>query len=235
MKPIITEDRIQELYAFTRQHFVVHYDIQTELVDHLANGIEAQWEEHPQRTFEDALHIEFKKFGVFGFQDVVEQRTKALMKYYWKEVWRLFKQYFRLPKIIMTVALVLMLQMLLRFSAFSNIIVFGLVCLMFLLPAVQMCRFRLQVKKRSKISGKQYLLEDIITGLGTGGIMFQIPLQFLINFNNHSELNVDNPWVLWIVSSFLVFYGLVTYLVAFYIPKNLEENMKKMYPEYTLV
>ena len=235
MKPIITEDSIQELYAFTRKHFVVHYDIQTELVDHLANGIEAQWEEHPNRTFEDALHIEFKKFGVFGFQDVVEQRTTALMKYYWKEVWRLFKQYFKLPKIILTIALLLMVQMLLRFSSYSGMIVYGLVCLMFLLPVVQMFRHRMQVKKRREANGRHYLLEDIITSLGTGGFVLQIPLQFLINVNNHSKFNFDNPWTLWITTFFLVFYGLVTYLVAFYIPKHMEENMKKMYPEYALV
>ncbi|WP_053976487.1 hypothetical protein [Mangrovimonas xylaniphaga] len=235
MKPIITEDRIQELYAFTRQHFVVHYDIQTELVDHLANGIEAQWEEHPLRTFEDALHIEFKKFGVFGFQDVVEQRTKALTKYYWKEVWRLFKQYFRLPKIIMTVALVLMVQMLLKFSPYSGTIFYGFVCLLFLLPVFKIWRFGSRVKKRRKSKEKHYLFEDIILSLGTGGFVLQIPLQFLLHFHNRTELNFDNPWVLWIGSSFVVFYGFVMYLVAFYIPKHMEENMKKMYPEYTLV
>ncbi|MDC1464178.1 hypothetical protein N8387_00675 [Polaribacter sp.] len=32
----LTETHIQELYKFTRKHFVEHYDVQTELVDHLA-------------------------------------------------------------------------------------------------------------------------------------------------------------------------------------------------------
>ena len=50
----LTEPQIQELYAFTRQHFVEHYDLQTELVDHLANDIEQQWQVQPKLTFEDA-------------------------------------------------------------------------------------------------------------------------------------------------------------------------------------
>lgn len=39
MKTLSKED-IQNLYTFTRQHYVEHYDLQTELVDHLANDIE---------------------------------------------------------------------------------------------------------------------------------------------------------------------------------------------------
>ena len=38
----LTPAQIQKLYAFTIKHYVVHYDLQTELVDHLANGIEEQ-------------------------------------------------------------------------------------------------------------------------------------------------------------------------------------------------
>ncbi len=55
---------------FTRQHYVEHYDLQTELVDHLANDIEKICEEQPNLSFEQAKTISFKKFGVFGFMDV---------------------------------------------------------------------------------------------------------------------------------------------------------------------
>ena len=43
----LTENQIDELYKFTRKHYVYHYDVQTELVDHLANDIENIWEETP--------------------------------------------------------------------------------------------------------------------------------------------------------------------------------------------
>ena len=82
--------QIEQLYSFTRQHFVEHYDLQTELVDHLANAIEAKWEQQPELDFETALQQEFKKFGVFGFMDVVEQRQGALTKKYYKIIWSYF-------------------------------------------------------------------------------------------------------------------------------------------------
>ena len=62
----LTSEQIERLYLFTRQHYVEWYDLQTELVDHMANAIEAQWQEHPKLSFEEALQKEFKKFGVFG-------------------------------------------------------------------------------------------------------------------------------------------------------------------------
>lgn len=43
----LNQTHIDSLYKFTRQHYVVHYDLQTELVDHLANDIETIWELNP--------------------------------------------------------------------------------------------------------------------------------------------------------------------------------------------
>ena len=40
----LSAEQIERLYQFTRQHYVEYYDLQTELVDHLANAIEEQWQ-----------------------------------------------------------------------------------------------------------------------------------------------------------------------------------------------
>ena len=98
----LTETHIQELYKFTRKHFVEHYDVQTELVDHLANDIESIWIEKPKLTFEQARDESFKKFGVFGFMEVVEQKQNQMNKKYFKTILRFAKEWFRLPKIIFT-------------------------------------------------------------------------------------------------------------------------------------
>jgi SPX domain protein involved in polyphosphate accumulation len=90
----LNQEQIERLYEFTRQHYVEYYDLQTELVDHLANSIEEQWKENPKLSFETALNIEFKKFGIFGFMDVVEKRQKALSKKYYKLIWKHFIEIF---------------------------------------------------------------------------------------------------------------------------------------------
>ncbi len=71
----LTDFQIQQLYTFTQKHYVDWYDVQTELVDHLANGIETQLEENPNLSFDDALKLEFKKFGIMGFSSVVESSS----------------------------------------------------------------------------------------------------------------------------------------------------------------
>jgi len=53
----LTSQQIQQLYKFTRQHYVEYYDVQTELVDHLANDIEQIWKEQPNLSFEKARDI----------------------------------------------------------------------------------------------------------------------------------------------------------------------------------
>src|SRR5436190_20609356 len=98
----LTSEQIDRLYQFTIQHYVEYYDLQTELVDHLANAIEQQWEENPKISFEDALQVEFKKFGIFGFTGVVEKRQLVLDKKYKQIVWGHLKSFYNIPKIFAT-------------------------------------------------------------------------------------------------------------------------------------
>ena len=74
----------------------MHYDLQTELVDHLANDIEAVWEENSNLSFNKARDLSFKKFGVFGFMDVVSERQKIMNKRYMKILWSFAKEWFTL-------------------------------------------------------------------------------------------------------------------------------------------
>ena len=53
----LNKEHISQLYKFTRQHYVEYYDVQTELVDHLANDIEQIWEEQPQLSFQQAREL----------------------------------------------------------------------------------------------------------------------------------------------------------------------------------
>ena len=106
MKKLTTE-QIDVLFIFTKKHLVEHYDVQVELVDHLANAIEAQWKTNPNISFEDALQIEFKKFGVFGFTSLVEQKQRELIKYYNKMLWREVLKFVSIPKVVITILLYL--------------------------------------------------------------------------------------------------------------------------------
>ena len=99
----LTKHQTENLYQFTRQHYVVHFDLQTELVDHMANAIETSWETNPGLSFEEARDKSFKTFGVFGFMDVLEHRQKAMSKRYHKILWGFAKEWFSFPEVLKTV------------------------------------------------------------------------------------------------------------------------------------
>ncbi|WP_299990918.1 hypothetical protein [uncultured Pontibacter sp.] len=105
MKKELTATDIEKLYAFLQKKFVDTYDIQTELVDHLASDIEKQWEENPELTLDEAIQKVYKSFGIFGFTDVYEKRVAAIQKEHMLLWLRTFLSFFKLPYLLLSLAL----------------------------------------------------------------------------------------------------------------------------------
>ncbi|MGV9002514.1 hypothetical protein [Flavobacterium sp.] len=220
--------QIQKLYVFTRQHYVEYYDLQTELVDHLANAIEEQWQENPKISFEEALQKEFKKFGIFGFMDVVEKRQAAMNKKYNKIVWNHFKTFFKLPQIIGTVAAVGILFLSLKNSSQATLIVsiFAIAIMVSFWVAISFSVWK--KNKIAKVEGKKWLFNEIIFGYSSIAGLSYLPLQFLVHFENHySEIMLLTMCIV------IVFMVLLEYIILILIPSKAEEYLQQTYPEYS--
>ncbi|TBX71251.1 hypothetical protein EZL74_01725 [Flavobacterium silvisoli] len=227
----VTAEQIEKLYVFTRQHYVEYYDLQTELVDHLANAIEEQWETNPKLTFEEALQIEFKKFGVFGFMDVVDKRKGALSSKYNKLVWNELKTFFRLPKIIGTLAAIGIVFYLLKFLQQDVLIVqmtFVVLAVSFFVGIFWLSR---KNKKNHKKTGKKWLLKEIIFGYGSFTGLMNLPIQIALHIKGENY----NDWALLLVSFLLIIMALGEYIVLVLIPSKAEEYLRETYPEYELI
>ncbi len=228
----VNQEQIDRLYRFTREHFVEHYDLQTELVDHLSNAIEEQWKENPKLSFEDALQKEFKKFGVFGFMDVVEQRQKALTKRYYGFVWRHFIEFFKLPKVILTISLIGILFEILTIISFKKnfvmVLVFGFLTY-FLFWQVKMYRNR---KKQKLLNKKRWIMEDLIFQCGTG-TAFPVMLQVLVHLLRADYHGDENLGFQLFFSIFFVVTVIIFYILIIIIPSKAEEYLKQTYPEYS--
>lgn len=105
IKQELTPQQIDELFAFCRRHYVHHYDVQLELVDHLANAIEEKMNADKNISFEAALNTVHNSFGYKGFAGVVEAKEKAVGKHWRKLRWQYFKSYFTWPKAAFTLLL----------------------------------------------------------------------------------------------------------------------------------
>jgi hypothetical protein len=76
----LTDEQTRELYEFTLRKRVRYYDVQIEIVDHLACAIEDRLDREPTLPFHEALRLEYKKFGIFGFSKIVTEKMKAQEK-----------------------------------------------------------------------------------------------------------------------------------------------------------
>ncbi|MDD3722495.1 MAG: hypothetical protein PHW92_08415 [Lutibacter sp.] len=227
----LSKEQIQQLYTFTRQHFVEHFDVQTELVDHLANDIEQILNGKPSISFEEAKMISFKKFGVFGFMEVVEASAKALNKKYWKLVFGIFKNYFKLPQLLAVILIFSAIYTSFLFVPDHRwiymILGFGIVAFL-LVRLIQLQKIK---KQRFKKTNKKWLLEEYILNAGNigafGYLIFYIPINL--------KIQLDTVSLIVIVSLFFTFYIMLTYIIAFVLPLKVEEILIKQYPEYKLV
>ena len=230
----LTTEQINQLYTFTRQHYVEWYDLQTELVGHLANAIEEQWQENPKLSFNEALQNEFKKFGVFGFMDVVEGKQRFLQKKYNQIVWTIVKTFFTLPKIMGTIGVTGVLFLLLKSSHYNGDWVLLFYGLLVVFAFYGMISNRLKHKKQIQNQEKRWLFEDIMNQYGgfAGAIIF--PLNLFMQLFNRVEHYISNTYFLVFASFFLVLMTILMYVIFFEIPSQSKKYLLQTYPEYSL-
>ena len=167
MERKVTIEEIEQLHRFVRQHYVEFYDVELELVDHLANDIETQWLEDTSLSFDIALERAFKKFGIFGFSDVVEHKVNKLNNSYYKKSFRLLLDFFTIPKIVVAIALFLVIYALFRqlsqtHSHLANEVIQGLIAVLFITQFIQLQRKQM---KRKKENQTQWLLHAVLFNL----------------------------------------------------------------------
>lgn len=225
----VTEQEVKKLYRFTRQHFVEHFDIQTELVDHLASSIESMWEENQNIKFEDALSITFKKFGIFGFSDIVEKKANALSKRYTKKILTRTLELLKWPKIISSLALAIVLYyivVLFDYSKFSlaAIFIIGAIIGYFKLYSFQ---------KKWKVKTKGVKLLSIESSIRSPGmviyLVYFLMIQPLIIGREHYF--GPNSWVLMAYVFGLSLFTLVTFESIY----SLKEDIEKSYSKYLMI
>lgn len=232
----LSENQIQDLFSFVRKHFVEHYDLQTELVDHLANGIEEQWQEHPNRSYKDARLREFRKFGVTGFESVVQKRSNAMSWRYFKIVLRFYREYFRLPKIIMTVTLVLICALGLKLIplTYRYDVILGLMVVMVCVELFFQFRNRKNNELERVKKGRKWMLKDQIYSYGNiANIVNLFPIVLNIQYFR-KIIPIDNSIVLLVFAMLIVGICILSYLMLLVIPKKAEELLAETYPEYKM-
>lgn len=237
MSEKLSKAQIIELFAFCKKKGVKHYDLQIELVDHLASAIEQKWEENPELTLAEAIPAAYKQFGIYGFSKFQEIKEKALRKKYTRLLWQYFGEFYRLPKIIMTIAISLSLFASIRMSndlTLFSLVFLGIYAISFLVY------FVLFSKKESQLeltTGKSFLQIDYLNSMrGSLFIVGFIPFNLLtITSIALREFQLSQPgvYVLELLISFsITLFANIMIAMCSYIPQRIKEDFTREFPQF---
>lgn len=227
----LTSEQIEELHEFCYFQSVFHYDMQVELVDHLASGIEKRWNENPAMSFQDALYELNQEFGGHaGFVIIRQEKEKALRKKYRRLLWQFVADYYKFPRIMVTMSLFLGIYTALRFTENDQWIV-GSLLIMFITFSLFYLLYYFPKYVRIKVSEKHSFLLNEITRKGVVSQTMMFSGGFISMVSHASNFSTTGSLVFSaLVSLFLV----LLYGDCFFIPKKIHEHFKEQFPQFQI-
>ncbi|MBX2878232.1 MAG: hypothetical protein KTR30_39295 [Saprospiraceae bacterium] len=97
MARVLTKPEIDQLYEFVAVKEIPYYDVQSEIVDHLASMMEKRWAEGSKLNLEQMFLEVHKDFGESEWRQIWVSRQKAMWKQLWFEAKSLLTGFFRWP------------------------------------------------------------------------------------------------------------------------------------------
>ncbi|HYQ56094.1 MAG TPA: hypothetical protein VEP89_02020 [Draconibacterium sp.] len=231
----MTQQETDHLFKVCENHDVLQYDLQIELVDHLASLIEQHWTEKPEDPFKYALYKALQKFGPSGFQQIEEQKQRELTRKYHRVLWNHLVDFYRWPKMLLTLALsfgVLLLLKNLSELHWLLVIYTAIICV-----GAVIYNLRFKSKNKSEpTNGKSFLLLNQLKEIQLLALVFcNLPLysNLIFIFLKPYNISLPNnnfvlfPIALLIVSSLIILFG-----YFFYIPQKIKEYFTQQFPEF---
>jgi hypothetical protein len=260
----LTQKEIDKLFELCEFHNVHYYDVQIELVDHLASSIEALWETNSQLSFEEAafqvgeqfniepciyssgnsiLPLMFgKKFsGENGFEIITESKEKELRRKYDRLQLKYIAEFFKLPKIILTLAITSILF--LAFKLSGNAIAVSYTIQGFYILSVALYLIFISPKKNhlNIVADKSFLLYEhfrkIRRGAVGAGVGSYNIVVFLGKFN-HLKITkpLSNYLDLNLLTAFsITFFGILLIAIFVYTPQRIKADFIREYPQFVKV
>lgn len=224
---MLTNEQIDYLYAFCRKHSVTYYDVQVELVDHLANAIEEKMLQQPALDFEAALLQVYKGFGVMGFGPVVREKEKAVQKHNTRLFWRYFRQQWRWPEIVVVLTIFLATFMATQYAN-KEVVRWGAM-LVFLAATVMTTRPVACLRRLQKRSGQKFLLVNLAGILNITYAPFNV-LIFVNQFGKDADSWLQGNLFKYVTFSMVFAIYIVFAMATYRSVRHVEGLLRKSYP-----
>lgn len=234
----LTEEQLTDLFLFCEENDVKYYDVQMELVDHLSCAIENKWKEKPSLPYEEALWEVYDEFGASGFRKIVSSKEKELEKKFNHLRWQYVGEFFRLPKIVLTISATAILFFVFQITYFNFMFNFGLLALSIVASFIFLLYSFPKKIKMNVEEGKSFVLLQQFKVCQRQIIYLAVfpPLNAFIwgyLLQKQSDL-VPKQMLMWelVAALFYVFLGVVIIVYGFYLPERIKEDFKKEFPQF---
>ncbi|WP_167614174.1 hypothetical protein [Maribellus sediminis] len=232
MNRTVTQEETTELFKVCENYGVFFYDVQIEIVDHLASIIEEQWKKNPELEFKQAQKNAISSFGKNNFTKMVRTKEKEVNRKYNLLLWKYLLEFYKWPKILLTFVLTLGVFIVFQTTSqtksilliYSGIIlVLFTIYLFFIFPKI----------KISGKTGKMFLLASRQSqSMYLIIILLQLPNLIHSLFNWIKIESVENKMLLAALSFFLVGASILLYANMFFLPKKIKQHFTEQFPEF---
>ena len=219
----LTKEQLLQIDNYIFSCGIKFYDVRAEIVDHFANILEEKLDENPNLNFKREIENIHRNFSDKGFNQLLEQKTKAVQTQFYKQSLKHLLTFFKSPKIIVSIALFYLLFLLMNLFENKETFFDLLVGLGFVLVSSIMVRVYLNKKKQ----------KEVFLSLDMNNVYLQLFNFVIICLNSVNQLrssdsflnNTHNYIHLGVFTLLLLFYWSSEYV--FYQNKKL---VKKQYP-----
>lgn len=234
MSRTLTKEQTSKLFAFLKKEEIYDYDLQIEIIDHLASSIEEQWEKDPTLGFGWALKNACNKFGKNGFRKMERKITRQLKHKFRRVLWKYFLEYFKLPKILITLVLSLFILTLLQLTDRNT----WIIALYFVPLSIVSLYYHFKIFPEKidiqPVEEKTFMVLNYLQEFGKkAGSLVMLPPYILafsepyrINYANHLSQEI-------IISTFMALLSVFLYGYFFYLPQKIREYFLNNYSEFT--
>lgn len=232
----LTKENIDHLFDFVKSKYVRYYDVQLELVDHLASAIEEEMNADSNLSFKAGLNKVYSRFPVTGFNNFIQEKTKGLQIFWAKKFFAFALDYFRFPKIILTIGITLILFLLSQqVLQFGSLQMNGLSLALIVLIIVQWVTFLMLPKAFTRADNNNLLSVSAFKGLIFTALYmpYQIILQlFLFPENVNWAASTGGQ----IIAIFLSIFGVAIIIITDGVRTKgmdwINDEIYNKYPEY---
>jgi len=225
----LTLEQVEELHEFCYVQSVVHYDVQAELVDHLASAIEEIWCNNSQPTFQDALYQVSQQFGGHaGFVIIRQEKEAALRKKYRRLLWQFTLGFFKLPKIIVTISFALVIFYGLQFAK-NDLWITMTLLIGFSIFSFYYLYFYFPKHVRIKVNEGHAFLFNEISNKGIAYKTVILSGALLSVISHTSNFSTVESIVFAAIASL---YSVLLFGDCFYISRKMREHFEQQFPQF---